>query len=63
MECVEVVKGLNDKLGIHVGLALGDVLHVISGGFEDRWEAFVSGPACDACFRGVDLAETRVATG
>ena len=56
LECVDVLKGFNDKLGIHIGLAMGDVLHVVCGGFGGRYESFLCGPACDASFGCADVA-------
>ncbi|KAK7248162.1 hypothetical protein SO694_00080149 [Aureococcus anophagefferens] len=57
LECVETMRNTNEKLGIHIGLAMGDVMSVVCGGFEGRYEAFICGPACDACYHAADDAK------
>ncbi|KAH8060120.1 adenylate cyclase [Aureococcus anophagefferens] len=57
LECVETMRNTNEKLGIHIGLAMGDVMSVVCGGFEGRYEAFICGPACDACYQAADDAK------
>ena len=46
LESVSAIRGVNAKLGIHIGLAVGSVLHVLAGGFDQRFEAFLAGEAC-----------------
>ncbi|KAH8057083.1 phosphatidylinositol kinase [Aureococcus anophagefferens] len=54
------MRNTNEKLGIHIGLAMGDVMSVVCGGFEGRYEAFICGPACDACYAADDAKKGEV---
>ncbi|KAJ8609029.1 hypothetical protein CTAYLR_008713 [Chrysophaeum taylorii] len=57
LESVAVMKRMDSKLGIHIGVAVGSVLQCIVGNPETRFETFLAGEACRATFRAMDVAK------